>query len=186
MNWYSSSQGSNRHRFSNSQQSINIHYIPNWSRGDCHPGSAATAANHGRVSCTFIESVQRPKPLTQYNTALLKHSLIMNICCSNFPIMYTFGNYKWITYFSTTYIGIRNNCKWYKYTNGQKKGYRIVYHSVYEIHEHSLFGTWQSHTCCYWVGLPTLIQVQRSKNSVGRTEEIAWLARYLLLRVLFM
>ena len=37
MNWYSSSQGSNRHRFSNSQQSSNIHYIPNWSRGDRHP-----------------------------------------------------------------------------------------------------------------------------------------------------
>ena len=80
------------------------------------------------------------------------------------------------------------------YTNGQKKGYRIVYHIIayfavaegwllldigwfvlfYEIQEHCLFGICKSYTCCYWVWLPTLNQVKWSETSVGRFEGNAW------------
>ena len=74
----------------------------------------------------------------------------------------------------------------YIYTSGQKKGYIIVYHISFDIQEYSLFGICKSYACCYWVGLPTLNQVQWSETSVGRFEGNAWLARYLTFRVLCM
>ena len=52
--------------------------------------------------------------------------------------------------------------------------------------EYCLFGICKSYACCYWVGLPTLNQVQWSETSVGRFEGNAWLARYLTFRVLCM
>ena len=57
---------------------------------------------------------------------------------------------------------------------------------VYEIKEHSLFDTCKSYAICYWIGLPTLNQVQWSETSVGRFEGIAWLVRYLTFPVLCM
>ena len=54
------------------------------------------------------------------------------------------------------------------------------------MQEHILYGTYKSYAWCFWVGLPTLNQVQWSETSVGRFEGIAWVARYLTFRVLWM